>query len=142
VTDRSATPRQKWNVGDEIIVEHAAFGRIGRTSARTTTETITRVARKYFYINKNEYGDEQAFEIETGIERPRNPNYRNYLAHAYTPEGWNEKKVRDHVLEQIREHKVTWGYTGTWNERDWSVDHLREFLKLLDRVKAGGESHE
>lgn len=130
MTDSSAPP-PRWNAGDKIIVKHANYS---RGPSQVTTETITRVARKYFYIAKGIYGDEQAFEIATGREK----DGQNYYDVAYTPADWDAEQFRGGVLVKIREHKVTWGYQGIWREHMWSTGHLCELLELLERVKANG----
>lgn len=134
MTDSTHASR-KWNVGDEIVVVHANYS---RQDPHVTTETITRVARKYFYIAKNSYGDETAFEISTGREK----DGQNYYAVAYTPAGWEAKQFRDGVIKKLFEHKVSSNSYGTMTLRTWSDGHLCELLELLDRVKAEQQAND
>lgn len=67
-----------WEVGQDVIVRHRNYGR-GPT--RVTEEKVSRVGRKYFFVQLAH--EEVAFEIETGIERI---NGTNYSARAFTPE--------------------------------------------------------
>lgn len=71
-----------WEVGQDVIVHHRNYG---RSHDRVTEEKVSRVGRKYFYVQVGY--QEVAFEIETGIERS---NGTNYSARAFTPESHHE----------------------------------------------------
>ncbi|QZE10374.1 hypothetical protein SEA_SCOOBYDOOBYDOO_23 [Mycobacterium phage ScoobyDoobyDoo] len=129
-------------VGDTLIVEPA---RVGRYDNRESYEVVvTKVARKYFTARRPEdlekdprasYRDIQ-FEIETGLQKPKDPNYRSYLDQAYTEQDWITERYSRSINKSLRDrHKVHGSYEGTMNLTRWTNQEKSELLALLDRVK-------
>lgn len=135
----------KWKVGDSVVVEVARMSTRPNQAPRIEHEIVTKVARKYFYTSQPESKgrwDERGFEIETGIQKPRDPNYTNYLDHAYTPAEWEEKQLRDELFARISElnkeidTEISWRWSG---KKKWSTARLMELRMVLEGVAADKE---
>lgn len=139
----------KVKVGDPIVVEHSRYR--PTDEIRTSTGTVTKVARKYFTVemvsvSKRFSSDEtyetrrtDEFEISNGVQRG-DPNYTHYRDHAYTPEEYNEELYKREIKGKLREEHGFWGSSGHDGTVS-SVDKLTlleqvELLAFLDRVKA------
>lgn len=136
----SNKPELKWKVGDPVVISRPTHYYGGEPTIERTT--VARVARKYFYIGQEKgRWDEEGYEIETGTQKPRDPNFTNYLAHAYTPAEWEEKRLRDVYLARIRElgkeldTEVHWSWSG---QKKWTTARLRQLVVLLECVVADG----
>jgi len=146
-----------WKVGDPVVVEVAQYyHRQGQPyEPKLKYGTVIKVARKYFTvefveqresfsgIEWREHRSTDEYSIATGVQRPKNPDFTQYLDNAYSPEGWESEQFRRGVSRRIREdHKVHSDFLGTMNLRKWSDAHLVELLDLLERVKAEDEKTE
>lgn len=114
-----------WKVGDEVVVTG--------TYVRTGLTTITKVGRKYFYVENN---TDTPFQISDGHEKPDGYGGQ-YKARARTPEQYEADRVRSGVLDKLRKHGVSW--SNSWNEqtfreKSFSTARLFELLHLLDNV--------
>lgn len=131
-----------WKVGDPVIVELKQYTNRRDDGPRPTcTGIVTKVARKYFTVALEGTNDPEQFDIATGWERPKNPDFTNYLDQAFTPEGYEAELVRRDVLRRLADEHRFHGQPGsTLNLNFWADVHLVELLALLDRVKAAAEN--
>ncbi|ACH62033.1 hypothetical protein MYRNA_25 [Mycobacterium phage Myrna] len=138
-------------VGDPIVIEKSEHRHSKDDRPLPVYEgKVTKVARKYFTVEYFiSYGwsddptrghtNEEQFEIATGRERPKNPDFTNYLDRAYTPEAWQEELYSREIRKKLREDHRFWGSSGN----DGTVANLGkltlleqvELLAFLDRVK-------
>lgn len=117
------------NVGDEVIVEGPSRGR--RLERSIERVPVDRVARKYFYVRKGSW-NELAFEISTGLERVKDPNYPQHNnSRAYTPQAYEEEMRSRDLWRRLRDYDVTFGVRGPFY-RGLSDAAIEKILEILD----------
>lgn len=133
------TTEPKWKVGEWIVFVKPSY--INSAPASVSRHPVVRVARKYFYVGQESGRNEEftGFEIADGIEKPENPNYTSYLGRAYTLAGYEEKKQRDALFEQIRKYgklidtEIKFSWSG---RKKWKTERLRDLAALMQLVAA------
>lgn len=135
----SSKSEPRWRVGDPVVISRPIYSSPHGKRA-IEHATVARVARKYFYVGQEKgRWDEEGYEIENGRQKPQDPNYTNYLAHAYTLAEWEEKQLRDTWLAKVSELSkelnigISWSWSG---KKKWSTARLRELVLVLECVVA------
>lgn len=118
-------------VGDELVLVR----QVHRRDENVRTAKVTKVARKYLYVEP-EYGREDVkIDIETGHEwyNHRTGN-GSYLEHAYTIAGWETYKLSREAEEVIRSAGLDFrlGFSSGWSDQD-KID-LAEWLVESGKV--------
>lgn len=118
----------KWNKGDEVVTVQPSF--TNGQPPIVESHTISRVARKYFYIQIHHC--EIAFDMETGEENRRG-DFQSYLWQAYTPD---ESKVifrREAALKRLHAHGIYFN-GGDRHAEQFSVELLEKLCDVLDKA--------
>ncbi|AEQ20976.1 conserved hypothetical protein [Rhodococcus phage E3] len=113
-------------VGDTVMVELREYTG-GRQASKAREGTISKVGRKYLYVECLGVNPQTQFYRENGVE----VSDFGYRARVYLPEEWAAKEHRDQVVQQLEvRHRIQYR-GGSWNFPQ-STETLEAIVKLLD----------
>ena len=107
-----------WTIGQTVILREPTY----RSEPREVEATITRIGRKYVYVNTPGSWAERGFHKDDGREQGDG----NYRGRIFTEESLKEHKRREAVMGELRE--ATRDYL--WHNR-LSTDAAEQILSIL-----------
>lgn len=118
-----------WQVGQKVI---AVSGDVRRGSDGAEEHIVRKVGRQYVYASRDLPGWEhpahwRKFDAETGYEQVK----FGAGGHLYTPEGWEESKAHDALVDELRSLGLIRNSFGSTPFSNATTDQLRRITEIL-----------